>query len=128
MYLLDTDFLFAYFFKEQSTHQKALDIMNIIQNDDLYISNIVLQELATVLSNKQSHQKAKLVISRCKLLDFKIIKLTDSEEDIVWDIFNQISKNGTSFIDCSNLYLAQTCKYKIASFDKFYPSEILVAD
>jgi predicted nucleic acid-binding protein len=126
MYLLDTDFLFAYFFNEQSTHQKAKIIMDKIENSDLYITNIVLQELATVLSNKQSQAHAKIAIENCKLLDLRIIKMTDEEELAVWVEFNKIDKNKTSFIDCSNLYLAINNNYKIASFDNFYPSEILV--
>ena len=126
MYLLDTDFLFAYFLKGQSTHNKAKSIMNQIENDDLYVSNIVLQELATVLSNKQSQEVAKIVISKCKLLDLKVIKMTDIDEENVWKVFNLIDKNETRFIDCSNLYLAKKCEFMVASFDSFYPSQILI--
>lgn len=125
MYILDTDFLFAYFFRSQSTHLQAVKIMNKIENEELYISNLVLQELATVLSNKEGQQKAKIALANCKLLDCKIIKLTDADEEQVWQMFESIDKNSTSFIDCINFYLAQTFNYKIVSFDKFYPVEML---
>ena len=126
MFLLDTVFLYAYFFEGQSTHTKALDIMKKIEEADLYVSNLVLQELATVLSNKESQAKAKIAIKKCKLLDLNIITINHFQESETWKLFGSITNNKTSFIDCSNLYLAKQFKYKIASFDKFYPEEIKV--
>ena len=126
MFLLDTDFLYAYFFEGQSTHKKALDIMKKIEEAELYVSHLVLQELATVLSNKESQAKAKIAIKKCKLLDLNIITMNHAQESEAWKVFDSITNDKTSFIDCSNLYLATKFKYKIASFDKFYPDEFKV--
>jgi predicted nucleic acid-binding protein len=126
MYLLDTDFLFSYFFEEQSTHHKAKLIMSKIEDYDLFVTNIVLHELATVLSNKQSQAQSKIAIQKCKLLDLNVIKMTDVQEAEVWKLFDLIDKDKTSFIDCSNLYLAKQLDYKIASFDKFYPDNTII--
>ena len=50
-----------------------------------------------------------------------------SAEDVeLLEEFKKYQSKKISIVDCSNLILARKLNAKIASFDKFYPSEILV--
>jgi predicted nucleic acid-binding protein len=126
MTLIDTDFLYACFFESQSTHQQSLLILSQIENDPCYILNLNIQELATVISNKESHELSFFVLDKLNDLDLEVVKLTDDEELEIWKLFRSQKKNKISFIDCANLYIAQSRNFKIASFDRFYPQSILV--
>lgn len=126
MFLLDTDFLYAYFFETQSTHNRALKLITLIQTDTCYILNINMHELATVISNKESQELAIFVINKLNDLDLVIIRLSDVEESKVWELFKSQTKNKISFIDCANLYIARNRSFKVVSFDNFYPKEILL--
>jgi predicted nucleic acid-binding protein len=126
MYLLDTDFLYACFFANQSTHKKAAQIMANIKDDKKYASNLVLHELAAVMSNKESQKESIEIIKACRILGLEIIFMNESNETEAWKLFESQTKNKTSFIDCANLYLATKYDLQIASFDSFYPNHILI--
>jgi predicted nucleic acid-binding protein len=124
--IIDSDFWFSYFFEDQSTHIKAKEIVSTIVNDELFILNLVLQELATVISRKKSQEKAVFVIDTIEKFKLQVIRLSEEDESQIWRMFKSFSKQNISFIDCANLYYAQKMNSKIASFDKFYPKESLL--
>ncbi len=127
MIILDTDFTYSLFFSNQSTHIKAKSIASKIQNENIILTNFVKYELATVLSRNESQKEAIETIQALEQLDLLVYyRLTEEDEKNIWQIFCNYSKKNISFVDCANLYLAQKLNYKIASFDKFYPSELLI--
>ena len=126
MILLDTDFIFNFFDENQSNHSKANDLVEKYVDCQFIISNLVRQELATVLSVRLGYQfwrEVEAALSEFEVID---IFLKEDQTQSIWELFNNFKKKNISFIDCSNLYLAQKYNYKIASFDKFYPKEILI--
>lgn len=124
--LLDTDFLIALFLKNQSTHQRAKKIYTLIDREEKYIAKLVKYELATVLSYKFSQSAAKKIITDLDETEVNYLDLTPADEKEIWKSFFSYKKNGVSFIDCTNLILAKKFSYKIASFDQFYPTDILL--
>jgi predicted nucleic acid-binding protein len=126
MYILDTDFIFAYFDSKQTTHTKAGIIVEKFGDQETIISNLVKQELATVISYKVGYKEAKEVIENLNLFEPTEIFFEPQEIEQIWHIFWSYQKKNISFIDCSNLYLAQKYKCKIASFDSFYSQNLLL--
>jgi predicted nucleic acid-binding protein len=127
MYILDTDFIFSYFDRNQSTHQQAGDLAEKFAEQAVIISNLVRQELATVISCRFGYSLAKEVLENVDLFEPQEIFFDEIETAKIWQIFWSFQKKNISFIDCSNLFLAQNFNCKIASFDKFYPKEILLS-
>lgn len=123
--LLDTDFLVSTFIDVESTHSSALRLHSQFGKDSLVIINLVVFELATVLSRKLQHREAVRLINELCNRDIQFLNALDYESDI-WDEFRSYSKKNISFVDCANLVVAQKLKAKIASFDTFYPRTILV--
>lgn len=125
MYLLDTDYIIARLFKDQSTHSKANTKASLISNHRQIILDLVLFELATVVSHKFSHKVSVEVIQDIKQSSIIITSLEKVEIDRAWSIFTQQKRNKTSFVDCANLAASIERECKIISFDKFYPKSNL---
>ncbi len=124
--VVDTDFLISYFFDHESTHEKAKKIARNLQDSNIYMLDLVKFELATVLSRKYGHTHAKQVIQEVPNMDIISLGYQAHEVDI-WGEFFKHSKKGISYVDCANVVIARHLKAKIASFDTFYPSDLLIS-
>jgi predicted nucleic acid-binding protein len=125
--LFDTDFLYNFFFANQSNHFKSKEIFTQYLNYDFVISRPVRYEFLTVISNKENQEKAKQAYSKLNELELEILEITPEIENLALDIFLTSDKNKMSVVDCLNLAIAQKFNCKIASFDAFYPKEFLLA-
>jgi predicted nucleic acid-binding protein len=126
MYILDTDFIFSYFDSNQSTHQKASNLEEKFGDSHIIVSNLVKQELATVISSRFGSLLAKEILENLTLFDPQEVFFDEIETEKIWKLFWSFQKKRISFVDCSNLLLAQKYNCKIASFDQFYPKEMLL--
>jgi predicted nucleic acid-binding protein len=126
MIIIDTDFLFSFYDSSQSTHLQSTTIMDMYGDSDWYLSNLVLQEIATVISYRLGFEDCQKILNLVVELELKNIFLNELDTDNIWKLFYKYQKKNISFVDCSNLYLAKKLGYKIASFDRFYPKEYLV--
>lgn len=127
--LVDSDALFGLFVPSDPHHKEAKDIFEKLVNEgtDLMVLNIVIQEMATVLSHKVSQMFAIDFVERFKKLKLTIIKVDEQLENSAWEVFLKQKKKGTSFVDCANMAAVE--KYKlggIVTFDDFYPKQIRV--
>ena len=122
--LCDTDFLISLQLETESTHEEAMDIYE--NNDEFVVLNITFWEVATVLSRKLNQDQAIATLERIQEDFPNIINFNDKAEKEAFDLFKSFAKKNISFFDCACLVTAQKHGYKIASFDKFYPKEILI--
>ena len=125
MYILDSDFVYAYFVHTQSTHLVAKNILINIAEQPLFMLDVVKYELATVISRKETQQMAIDIIGDLEFFELKSITINKTDETKIWELFKSYSKKNISFVDCANLYFAQKLNYQIASFDQFYPKDVL---
>lgn len=125
MYILDSDFVYAYFVNTQSTHLIAKNILTNIVNQPLFMLDLVKYELATVISRKETQQMAIDIIQDLEVFELGRISINDQDEKKIWELFKSFTKKNISFVDCANLYFAQKLNYQIASFDQFYPKDLL---
>ena len=127
--IVDSDVLVAIYKPNDSSHLRAEKLAKKLkkQHGIFFISNLVQQESATVISKHMGMEDARR-FSR-GVLNFvdTIIALDTQIEKQSWEIFLNQTKKGTSFVDCSNLATAYAYKFDgIFSFDHFYPKDILV--
>jgi predicted nucleic acid-binding protein len=125
--LLDTDFLVSLFIPEQSTHHAARSMHENIRGSKLCILDIVLCELATVLSRKFSQKDAKKILARLREHSICMLSFGGIDTKKTWQEWFEKDKNGTSYFDCANLIMAKKIGCKVASFDRFYPKELRVS-
>jgi predicted nucleic acid-binding protein len=124
--LFDTDFLYNFFFKNQSNHKKSKELIEKYIDAVFFISKPVKYEFLTVISNKENQEIAKELYYKLNYLELNILELDQEIENIAFNLFLDSDKNKTSIVDCLNLALAQKFDCKIASFDKFYPKQKLL--
>jgi len=127
--LADSDFLFGLFVNVDAHHCESISLLKKITNnkDKIIVLNLVIQETATVISNKRSQSEAVLFLDGIFKMPVEILKVGEDDENSGWQMFRKQTKKGTSFVDCANLAVTQ--KYKldgILSFDKFYPKNIRI--
>ncbi|NCN87310.1 MAG: hypothetical protein COZ34_02140 [Candidatus Pacebacteria bacterium CG_4_10_14_3_um_filter_34_15] len=121
MPLLDTDFIISLSFSIESTHEQAkLLAKKYLSINNAYYLDLVLHEVATVVSKKHSHKKAVEICSVMRKNASSVLKLSPNDELKTWDFFNSQKNKNISFVDCANVVIAKKLGLKILSFDKFY--------
>lgn len=121
--LLDSDALFALYVANDFHHESAKQILNKLLKEEaeLFVTNLVLQETATVISYRLGHNQSLDFLKRLQQINLLEIFIGKNLNTKSWSIFKKQSKKGTSFIDCSNLAVTIELKInKIFSFDQFY--------
>lgn len=118
---LDTNVLVALYNKKDLLHKRALKVFKILsaQKARLVISNYVLLEIYTILSQRAGKRKAiefgRMVRSK---KPFLIKRITEELEEKTWEIFKKIKDKNLSFVDCSVIAVVLQEDCQLLSFDK----------
>lgn len=121
--LLDSDFLIGLFWEKDSLHIKSIEMLGKLRDlqCDLFMSNLVKTESATVISYKIGMSAVKKYIEILEKQAINKIFVDEKLNNQIWKLFLEQNRKGTSFIDCSNIVLLQEYNIDvIASFDTFY--------
>lgn len=121
--LVDSDFLVALSRSVDSNHKKALKLLEKIELEkpEVYISNLVKFESATVISHRDGMDAVRKFVLSVDSFCKNQIFVEEKVEEKIWKHFLAENKKKTSFIDCSNVVLVNEYKFdKILAFDEFY--------
>ena len=116
---LDSSFIIALVNNNDSLHNKSLEYLEIIENNECYISNLIINEVITVIGNKLGLEEA---ISTYDLLTsvFIIINEYDNTDFnasnmLIYETYN----TKLSFTDSSIIYIIEKEGIdKLITFDK----------
>jgi len=121
MYLLDTDFIIASRFPQESTHSRAVPLAKkVFSSSNYVITELVLMEVATVISHKYSQSQAVQAVQTLHKTGQSSLHLDTDDWQKTWSLFLQQKNRGTSVVDCSNVVIAQKLQCQVVSFDNFY--------
>ncbi len=123
--LYDTDFILNLLIKGESNHERAVSIIEQITPTQEWYLKLVHFELATVLSRKFDHDFALRVLDGFSQTTLNPLDLSEKDEKETWDLFKSFKRKNISYVDCANIVVAKKNGFKILSFDKFYPKELL---
>jgi len=121
--LLDSDALIALYSPSDALSRRAKIIYKRLleEKTECFITNLVLQETATVISNKFGQDQSLEFIDRIEKIEIGQIFVNERLTVKAWHIFKSQKKKGTSFIDCANVAVFEEMGADmIMSFDKFY--------
>lgn len=121
--LIDSDALFALYVASDIHYQAAREILKglLKEKAELFVTNLVLQETATVISYRLGQEGARDFLARFNQVNFKQFFINKNLTAKSWQVFKNQTKKGTSFIDCANIAVFKNFKMdEIFSFDKFY--------
>lgn len=134
---VDSNFFIALFYAQDSLHNKAKTMGMELRKDNLplVISNLIFLEIVTVLSQRVARSVA--IHAGKEIIESPIIRIVHVDEhlhSLSWQIFQEIPRKDTSFVDCSILAVmrAEGIK-KFLTFDRedftplkgHYPFEFL---
>ena len=116
---VDSSFLIALVNENDSLHEKSLEYIDLIEKNDCYISNLVINEVITVIGNKIDLETAisafDLINDIFHVINEYEIKDFNSTTMLIYE------KHGTklSFTDCSIIVDMHYHKIEnLLSFDK----------
>ena len=116
---VDTNYLCALYNKSDSLHEKAKSISPSLHEFSMAISNFVLLESYTVISQRVSKNFA--IAFKEDMYNekyYSIYWMQKSLEDEVWDIFRSIKDKNFSYVDASILAVMKKEKIgHLLSFD-----------
>ena len=116
---VDSSFLIALVNENDSLHEKSLEYIDLIEKNDCYISNLVINEVITVIGNKIDLETA---ISAFDLINDIFHVINEYEiKDFNSNTMLIYEKHGTklSFTDCSIIVDMHYHKIEnLLSFDK----------
>ncbi len=116
---VDSSFLIALVNGNDSLHEKSLEYVDLIEKNDCYISNLVINEVITVIGNKIDLETAisafDLINDIFHLINEYEIKDFNSNTMLIYEKHN----TKLSFTDCSIIVDMHYHKIKnLLSFDK----------
>lgn len=122
---VDSDAFVALTKKDDSNHEKAIDIFQKLQDRKITFitSNYVFSEVVTILSQRVDHKTAIAFIESVKSEEniFMIERVDSQIEERAIGIFIEQASKNVSFVDCTNIALIrQKHLDSIFSFDKIY--------
>lgn len=119
--LLDADALVALALVGDTNREKAINIVDSFEDDEMVVTQFTIPEVVTVLSKKATQRIANdfLIFLRQKnYFEFGVDQFNKKMAD---EIFLKQNKKGTSWIDCFNAAVYRLEKLDaIFSFDRFY--------
>ncbi|KZX14464.1 type II toxin-antitoxin system VapC family toxin [Methanobrevibacter filiformis] len=118
MIFLDASFIINFFVDKVSFHERAVELMESIKNEEKIISNLVITEVVTVLNIKlKVNKELTKTVYEYMNKKFEIV-----EDSYIYDeSFKKVMKykDRLSFFDCAYIALMEDLEIKeIVSFDK----------
>ena len=125
--LFDTNFIVAYVLASDAIHQRAIDLEDKedILNNELYITNHIIDEVVTIIGQKASPKDA---IDVYRLMKDNFIIINEYEvfdfNDKVMSRYNNMNDSGNQrigFTDCSIIEVAKLYDLDaVVTFDKAF--------
>lgn len=119
---IDTNFICAVYNENDSLHKKAHKLQELLEQYTPVISNFILLETYTVLSQRISKQFAISFGERIRQKhEYALFWVDKRLEQEIWKIFISISNKNVSYVDASTLTIIKKEKIThLLSFDQSF--------
>ena len=121
MILLDANFLYAYYNKQDVHHKRAIELSKELKQtpDELIILDYIFDEVISVSLNRLKNINKVKIIGKDILSSLGISYINEETFQKAWNIFSNQSNTKFSFTDCIIIAFMNIYNIKnLASFDK----------
>ena len=125
--LCDADFFVALLLDEDTNFEKAKAILDNNLDCVFLYSNLTRYELMTVLSRKLPQIKAVEALELFQNTFTDEFEFDTTLDSKIIEFYKNSENKNQSYFDIACFFTAQKLNCKIASFDKFYPTAILIS-
>ena len=98
-YFLDSSFIIALVNDNDSLHEKALEYVKLTETNDCFISNLIINEVITVIGNKLG------------------LEIAISTFNLLINVFNIINESDNSNFNSSNMLIYEEYNTKLSYTD-----------
>ena len=115
--IFDSNIWIAFFAESDPTHKQAVKIINNLTDDEeLFITELIISEIATVLKIRYSQDAMRIFLDHVyNSANIRIISLSEYFHQTI-DLAKELNDKKLSFTDMTLLFLSE--KYQIETFDK----------
>ena len=124
--IVDSDFLYGLFVIDDPHHHKVIEFLPILNGVEIIITSLVKYELITLLSRRKNQEFALNALHQINTIGATIYYIEQKDDTAIIKEFMSHQTKKISVVDCANLILAKKLNTKIASFDRFYPDEVII--
>lgn len=124
--LIDSDAFVGNFYPDDPHHARATNIFARLdkQNRSIVTTNLVVMEVATVLSHRSGQPLAVKFLDMLESSELPVIHLDEKLQQKALNTFRAQSSRGTSVTDCANVAVMQHFNIpEIFSFDRVYTKD-----
>lgn len=122
--LADSDFFIALYKRDDTNHERAINLLEKIQHEgqDLVLSVLAYSEITTVLSQRVGKKVAHDFMQDATDSGVRLIHTTTSHVSRASRVFTSQRSKNLSFTDAFNIVLVFSSGFpSIVSFDSDYP-------
>jgi predicted nucleic acid-binding protein len=124
--IVDTDFLIGLFIKTDAHNTNCRSKFDQINNIGMIITSLVKYEFVTLISRRQNQQLALNLLEELYTLNIQEYYIEQKDDDAIMKESMSHQTKKISVVDCANLVIAKKLNAKIASFDRFYPDNMMI--
>lgn len=124
--LVDSDAFVGRFYPRDLHHQRSLALFDELHAQQRYVvtTNMVIDEVATVLSHRQGQDLARKFLTVVEELQFPTIHIDKALRQEALAIFKAQQQRGMSVTDCANVAVMQRFTIsEIFAFDAVYSKQ-----
>jgi len=120
--IVDTSFFVAFICSQDSNHSKSMDFLeHLLKNYDVYISNYIYLEFATIASQRIGKEGLRNILSQFPLFGITEIFISEDLHDKIKKEFVKLVDKNISFVDLSTSYIAKKHNIEnVLTFDKHF--------
>lgn len=122
MIFIDSNVLVAYEVKEDSNHERAVNLIDRIAKgefDTLFTSDYIFDETITVTLVKSKSLEKAILVGQYIMNSTEILKVDVESFENAWQSFKNQKNTKLSFTDCTNISLMKDRGiHNLATFDR----------
>lgn len=121
--IVDTSFWISFLINNDISHSLSMKFIDsTIRKSEIYISNYILMEVYTVISQKMGKVYLNDIVKKEIFSNSNLIEIFVNEKDNsnIHKEYLKINIKDASFVDLSILYIAKKHGLKILTFDKHF--------
>ena len=120
--LVDSSFLLAMVDGDDTRHPEAIDLLKGLGKVTLLVTSHIFDEAMTLIKVRLSTEAAIRTGRQLRLSTlFRLIHITEGDDEAAWEIFSQYTDKEWSYTDCSCLAVMRKLGItEILSFDHHF--------
>jgi predicted nucleic acid-binding protein len=120
--LVDSSFLLAMVDRDDKHHPEVIDFLKKLERATLLVTSHIFDEAMTLIKSRLGSEIAVRTGQQLRLSTlFRLVYVTERDDEAAWEIFSQYTDKDWSYTDCSCLAMMRRLGItEVLSFDHHF--------